>query len=82
MKRAAQAIGQLSPNDDMGPSSKILREIVISLPKVLPIVNKHLGSISVLKAKENNKIGLWTDPQKYPNIRDAQDVSPCFKGSV
>jgi hypothetical protein len=34
-----------------------------------------LSAISLPKAKENDKVDLWTDPTKYPRIADAKEVS-------
>jgi hypothetical protein len=33
-----------------------------------------LDAIHTKAAQENDESGLWTDPDKYPDVQDAKDV--------
>jgi hypothetical protein len=58
-----------SPSD-VGFKSKILNDILFSLPKLKDPIKGFLGDISLKKASEGRLDTMWTDPEKYPSIAD------------
>lgn len=38
-----------------------------------------LGAVSLKRAAEGNKDTMWTDPERYPSIADADLVRFCFE---
>lgn len=56
--------------------SELLNCILASLPTILEPTKEFLAAIDMKAAKANNEADLWTDPDKYPEIQDAKDVSP------
>jgi DNA mismatch repair protein MSH3 len=56
-------------------SATLLNTIIKTLPTIRETVQDFLQAVSVKAAKDNNEAGLWTDPEKYPDIQDAKDVS-------
>ena len=59
-------------------SSALLNNIVETLPTIRETVQAFLQAVSVKAAKENDEAGLWTDPNKYPDIQDAKDVGIAY----
>ena len=55
--------------------SKLLNEIVISLPKLKSPVRGYLGAISLKNAAEGKKESLWTDTQRFPRLAEHALVS-------
>ena len=37
-----------------------------------------MDAIHTKAAQENDESGLWTDPDKYPAVQDAKDVSASY----
>ncbi|KAF8843625.1 hypothetical protein BDN67DRAFT_964104 [Paxillus ammoniavirescens] len=50
--------------------SKLLNEIVLSLPKLKFPVREYLGAISLKDAAEGKKESLWTDTERFPALVD------------
>jgi len=56
--------------------SALLNNILKVLPSVRESSKLFLDAIHTKAAQENDESGLWTDPDKYPDVQDAKDVSP------
>jgi len=63
-------------------SSDLLNTIIKTLPTIRETVQGFLQAVSVKAAKDNDEAGLWTDPDKYPDIQDAKDVSVNLQKSL
>ncbi|KIK97398.1 hypothetical protein PAXRUDRAFT_824943 [Paxillus rubicundulus Ve08.2h10] len=50
--------------------SKLLNEIVLSLPKLKSPVREYLGAISLKDATEGKKESLWTNTERFPALVD------------
>lgn len=74
LKTVACAFGPFESREETGALSSTLRDIVFTLPGIRPVITALLDSIFITKAKANDKLDLWTDPHKYPNMVDAKDV--------
>lgn len=55
--------------------SGLLNSIVATLPTIAKPSKDFLAAIDLKAAKANNEADLWTDPDRYPEIQDAKDVS-------
>jgi len=58
--------------------SALLNNILKVLPSVRESSKTFLDAIHTKAAQENDESGLWTDPDKYPAVQDAKDVSPSY----
>lgn len=58
--------------------SELLNSILATLPTIADALKEFLAAIDMKAAKANNEADLWTDPDKYPDIQDAKDVSHSF----
>jgi len=61
----------------VGFSSSLLNEAIFALPTIREIVTSKLKEIDSKSARNNAMSDLWIDPEKYPAIADAKDVSYC-----
>ncbi|EGO20981.1 hypothetical protein SERLADRAFT_441366 [Serpula lacrymans var. lacrymans S7.9] len=69
-KKVATVFEGCKDSADGGFRAKLLKELVISLPKLKQPVMDLLGSISLQKAFDGRKDTLWSDPDKYPALDD------------
>lgn len=56
-------------------SSNLLNTIVKLLPTIRETSQMFLRDLNLQSAKANEVSNLWSDPDKYPDLQDAQDVS-------
>ncbi|KAK7467062.1 Mismatch repair protein msh3 [Stygiomarasmius scandens] len=54
----------------VGFRSRLLNEIIFALPTLRPAVKEIIGAIHTAEALKGNKVGLWTDSDKYPKIEE------------
>jgi hypothetical protein len=59
---------------DVGFTSGVLNDIIHSLPKLKESMKELLGTVSLKRAAEGCKDTMWTDPERYPRIADADLV--------
>ena len=60
-------------------SSALLNTIVKLLPSIRDASQSFLQDLNLQAAKANEEANLWADPDKYPDLQDAQDVSTDTK---
>jgi DNA mismatch repair protein MSH3 len=71
-----QRIGEEFKNVTDAPfGSALLNSVLKVLPSVRESSKAFLGDISTKAAKDNDEANLWADPDKYPEVQDAKDVS-------
>lgn len=71
-----QRIGEEFKNVTDDPfDSALLNNILKVLPSVRASTKAFLSDISTKAAKDNDEANLWADPDKYPEVQDAKDVS-------
>ena len=58
-----------SPSD-VGFKSRVLNDVLFSLPVLKNPIKRFLGDISVKIASDGRKDTMWTDPEKFPAIAD------------
>jgi DNA mismatch repair protein MSH3 len=59
---------------DVGFKSRVLNEIISSLPKLKEPMKDILSIVSLKKAAEGQKDTMWNDPERYPDIADMDMV--------
>lgn len=47
-------------------------DIVFAMPALKAPMKEILSSINLQRAREDNKVELWTVPERYPSMEDAQ----------
>ncbi|ORX33699.1 muts domain V-domain-containing protein [Kockovaella imperatae] len=58
--------------------SKLLNNILEMLPTIKDTTKRFLDAIDIKAARNDDKSGLWADPDRYPDIQDAKDcISIC-----
>ena len=72
--KIAIAFDSFDNPSDVGFNSKLLNEIIFSLPKLKEPMKDLLGIMSLKKAAEGKKDTMWNDPERYPNIADMDMV--------
>lgn len=72
MNRVAVTFPTFSQPADVDCSSILWRGIVFALPALKAPLKTILASISIPRARDNNKTELWTDPEKFPSMENAQ----------
>lgn len=72
MNRVAATFPMFSQPAEIDCSSILWRDILFALPALQAPLKDILASINLPRARENNKIELWTDSQKYPAVENAQ----------
>ena len=70
----ATAFDSLVDEADGGFRSKLLNEIVLSLPKLKVPMRDLLGDISLKDASQGNKVSLWKDTEKFPELVELELV--------
>ncbi|KAL4068083.1 muts domain V-domain-containing protein [Scleroderma citrinum] len=66
--KVATAFDGLAEEPGGGFDSKLLNEIVLALPKLKIPMRELLGAVSLKGAEQGNKISLWKDPEKFPEL--------------
>jgi DNA mismatch repair protein MSH3 len=61
--------------ETIGLTSRLLKSIICSLPRVKVPVKELLGIVNLKKAAEGKKELMWNDPERYPDIIDSDMVS-------
>ncbi|KAG6841688.1 hypothetical protein C0991_008326 [Blastosporella zonata] len=56
---------------NVGFESNLLNEIIFSLPKLKQSMKELLGAVHLQQAAKGKKDAMWTDPDRYPDISDA-----------
>ncbi|TFK72184.1 hypothetical protein BDN72DRAFT_836577 [Pluteus cervinus] len=69
--KIANTFETMEKPSDFGFQCSLLNEILFTLPNLRGPIKKLLGAISVKEAAEGRKESIWTDPDRYPGIRDA-----------
>lgn len=64
----ATAFDSLVDEPGGGFRSKLLNEIVLALPKLKLPMRDLLGDISLKDASQGNKVSLWKDTEKCPEL--------------
>lgn len=59
--------------------SLLLNNIVKLLPTIRETSQAFLRDIDLKAAKANEEANLWADPEKFPDLQDAKDVSSVLK---
>ncbi|KAG8217898.1 muts domain V-domain-containing protein [Butyriboletus roseoflavus] len=70
LKRVATAFDGFEESSLGDFHSKLLNEIVLSLPKLKSPVREYLNAISLKSAAEGKKESLWTDTQRFPALAE------------
>jgi DNA mismatch repair protein MSH3 len=73
--RIATTFSPVTSSDAVGFRSPLLNSIIYYLPTLREAVKGLIGAIHLGKAAENDKIDLWTDPDRFPAIEEAATVS-------
>ena len=76
--KIATAFDSFENSSDVGFKSRILNDVLFSLPKLKEPIKGFLDDISLKKAADGRKDTMWTDPEKYPAIADIDLVSILF----
>jgi DNA mismatch repair protein MSH3 len=61
----------------VGFKSALLNGIFFALPLLREPVQQLIGAVVLKKAAAGNKAEMWVDPERYPEIADADGVSAC-----
>lgn len=59
-------------SDGVACKAALWREIVFPIPQVKKPAEELLSTMKMQAARENNKIELWSDPEQYPSIEEAE----------
>lgn len=59
----------------MGFKSALLNDIFFALPLLREPVLQLIDAIELKKAAAGKKAEMWVDPERYPEIADAEGVS-------
>jgi DNA mismatch repair protein MSH3 len=65
-----------------GFKSALLNGIFFALPLLREPVQQLMDAIVLKKAAAGNKAEMWVDPERYPEIADADGVSTCASTST
>ncbi|KAG6874073.1 hypothetical protein C0995_006930 [Termitomyces sp. Mi166 len=69
--KIAQAFDSFASPSDVGFKSSLLNEIIFSLPKLKGPMKELISAVRLDQAAEGKKDTMWTDPERYPEISDA-----------
>ncbi|THU92169.1 hypothetical protein K435DRAFT_672535 [Dendrothele bispora CBS 962.96] len=69
-EKIARSFEPFDEVSDVGFQSRLLNDIIFALPTLRPAIGEIAGAIRTEEALKGNKIDLWTDPDKYPNIEE------------
>ncbi|KAI0948577.1 hypothetical protein AcV7_009281 [Taiwanofungus camphoratus] len=72
--KIATAFQPVNDPEEMPFKSKVLTDVIATLPKLREPIRGLMNTISLKMAKEGKKEQMWTDPDKYPDI-DSLTVS-------
>lgn len=72
LKRVGLTFTEFDSADSVACKAALWKEIIFLIPKVKGPSERLLGEIKMQAAKNNNKTELWTDPERYPLIEDAE----------
>jgi DNA mismatch repair protein MSH3 len=53
----------------------LLNDIFFALPLLREPVQRLIDAVVLKKAAVGNKVEMWVDPERYPEIADAEGVS-------
>jgi DNA mismatch repair protein MSH3 len=73
--KIATAFDAVESPPTVGFKSSVLNNIIYALPKLREPMAKLIEAVSLKKAAEGRKDTMWTDPEQYPKIADADMVS-------
>jgi len=59
----------------VGFKSELLNGIFFALPLLREPVQQLIDAVVLKKASAGNKAEMWADPERYPDIADANGVS-------
>ena len=76
--KIAKAFDEVQKPEDVGFKSRILNQIIFSLPKLKVPVKDILDAVCMKKAAEGKKDQMWNDTHKYPAISDRDLVGHVF----
>lgn len=68
------AFNVVESSPDVGFESSVLNDIIYSLPKLKQPMKVLMEAVSLKAAAEGSKDKMWTDPDRYPRIADADMV--------
>jgi DNA mismatch repair protein MSH3 len=54
--------------------STLLADIIKALPPLQEPVRAIIAEVSLSKATQGDKVEMWTDPERYPDIAEADMV--------
>ena len=66
---------EFKPDEGNVFKSGLLNNVLRLLPTIRDPARSFLDAMNLKEARENDEAGLWSDPDKYPDIQDAKDVS-------
>ncbi|KAF8061576.1 DNA mismatch repair protein MSH3 [Lyophyllum atratum] len=69
--KVAVAFGTVATPPDVGFKSSLLNEIIFSFPKLQEPMKELMSAISLKHSADGKKDAMWTDPERYPDIADA-----------
>jgi DNA mismatch repair protein MSH3 len=75
--KIANAFDPVDTPLDVGFKSRVLNEILSSLPRLRGSMGELLAIISLKKAAEGRKDTMWNDPERHPAIADIDMVCIC-----
>jgi DNA mismatch repair protein MSH3 len=78
--RIGNAFEVFESPSQVGFESATLNDIIFSLPKLKEPMGRLMGDIHLKRATEGDKVKLWTDPNKYPDINEIEMV--CSSASM
>ena len=73
--KIANAFDAVESPLDVGFKSGVLNDIIYSLPKLKEPMKELIGAVSLKEAAKGSKDTMWTDPERFPSIADADLVS-------
>jgi DNA mismatch repair protein MSH3 len=75
--KVATAFPAFESPTTVGFKSALLNGIFFALPLLRESVQQLMDAVVLKKAVAGNKAEMWVDPERYPEIADADGVSPC-----
>lgn len=70
--KIAQAFDETKTAEDVGFNSRLLNDIIFSLPKLRQPIKNLLDTVNISMAAEGKKEAMWVDPERHPNIANAE----------
>ena len=78
--RIAAAFAPFECPAAVGFKSALLNSIFFALPLLREPIQQLIDTVVLKNAAAGNKAEMWVDPERYPEIADADGVSAC--GSI